>query len=126
MPAVNQVALLQLGPFYALTIMCYNNQVELHPCYPQNELLRFCHSKGIQLTAYCPLGQYNSPFFTDPMLLQAAEELSKTLSKNVSVSQLVLSWAVQRGTIVIPKSANETRLKQNIDVGFVEYFQGFC
>lgn len=92
------------------------NQVELHPCYPQNELLRWCNSKGIHLTAYCPLGQYRSPFFTDPVFTQAAEGLSKTLSREVTPAQLVLSWAVQRGTIVIPKSSSETRLKQNIDI----------
>jgi glycerol 2-dehydrogenase (NADP+) len=95
--------------------------VELHPCYPQNQLVEFCRSKGIQVTAYCPLGQYRSPFFTDPVLIQAAERLSKTLSREITISQLILSWAVQRGTIVIPKSSNETRLKQNIDVCIMKF-----
>lgn len=90
--------------------------MELHPCYPQNKLLEYCTSKGIHLTAYCPLGQYNSPFFSDPVFVEAAEHMSKALSKPITPSQLVLGWAVQRGTIVIPKSSNEERLKQNIDV----------
>ncbi|KAF8706619.1 Glycoside Hydrolase, partial [Rhizoctonia solani] len=92
------------------------NQVELHPCYPQNKLIEFCRSKGIYPTAYCPLGQYRSPFFSDPVFIRAAEQLSKELSREVTPSQLVLSWAVQRGTIIIPKSSNESRLKQNLDI----------
>ncbi|KAF8608380.1 putative GCY1-galactose-induced protein of aldo/keto reductase family [Ceratobasidium sp. AG-I] len=98
------------------TVVPAINQLELHPCYPRYELLEYCQSKGIHLTAYCPLGQYNSPFFSDPVFIEAAERVSKALSKPVAPSQLVLSWAVQRGTIVIPKSSNEDRLKQNIDI----------
>lgn len=32
------------------------NQVEMHPCWPQDELKAFCKEKGILLTAYSPLG----------------------------------------------------------------------
>ena len=53
------------------------------------------------------------------MFIEAAERVSKALSRPVTPSQLVLSWAVQRGTIVIPKSSNEARLKQNIDVSYM-------
>ncbi|CAE6364237.1 unnamed protein product [Rhizoctonia solani] len=90
------------------------NEVELNPCNPQHQLVEFCRSKGIQVIGYGPLGQYRAPFHTDPQLLQAAEKLGKMLSRKVAPSQLVLSWGVQRGTIVIPKS--EKRLKQNFEI----------
>lgn len=32
------------------------NQVELHPCLPQQDLLDYCKSKNIALTAFSPLG----------------------------------------------------------------------
>mmetsp|Transcript_41091 Transcript_41091/g.116207 ORF Transcript_41091/g.116207 Transcript_41091/m.116207 type:complete len:100 (+) Transcript_41091:3-302(+) len=31
-------------------------------------------------------------------------------------AQVVLRWAVQRGTAVVPKSANPERMRQNLDV----------
>lgn len=34
------------------------NQVEMHPCYPQNELKKYCEEKGILLTAYSPFGMF--------------------------------------------------------------------
>ncbi|CAE6475262.1 unnamed protein product [Rhizoctonia solani] len=88
--------------------------VELNPCNPQHTLVDFCRSKGIHVIGYGPLGQYRAPFHTDPVLVQAAEKLGKTLSRQIIPSQLVLSWGVQRGTIVIPKS--ERRLKQNFEI----------
>jgi glycerol 2-dehydrogenase (NADP+) len=85
-------------------------QVQLHPCLPDKPLLDYCKQKNILLTAYSPLGQVNSPFFKDETCLKVAEK------NGVTVGQVILSWAVQRGTVVIPKSAKEERLKQNFTV----------
>ncbi|PSS06486.1 hypothetical protein PHLCEN_2v3715 [Hermanssonia centrifuga] len=84
------------------------NQVQLHPCLPQFELKEYCESKGILLTAYSPFGQNNQLFFKDADIIRIAE------SHNASVAQVAVAWAVQRGTIVIPKSANVDRMKANI------------
>ncbi|CAE6526495.1 unnamed protein product [Rhizoctonia solani] len=90
------------------------NEVELNPCNPQHALVDFCKSKGIQVIGYGPLGQYRAPFYDDPVLVQVAEWMEDKTSKKVTPSQLVLSWGIQRGTIVIPKS--EKRLKQNFEI----------
>ncbi|KAF8501241.1 Aldo/keto reductase [Hysterangium stoloniferum] len=84
------------------------NQVELHPAYPSFGLLEYCKSKNILLTAYSPLGQYNTPFFSNTTLQEVAKK------EDCSVSQILISWAVQRGTIVIPKSEKEERIRDNI------------
>ncbi|KZT27226.1 Aldo/keto reductase [Neolentinus lepideus HHB14362 ss-1] len=89
------------------------NQVELHPCLPSNELKAFCESKGIVLTAYSPLGRptiTGTPpiFFNDKTIASIAQ------NNSASPAQIIVSWGVQRGTIVVPKSENVERMKANI------------
>lgn len=88
--------------------------MELHPCYPQHALLEYCKRKGILLTAYCPLGKSAtgaSHFFADPTLLEIASHY-----EGATVAQVVLGWAVQRGTVVVPKSERPARMRENITV----------
>jgi alcohol dehydrogenase (NADP+) len=96
------------------------NQVELHPYLPQHDLLGLCQEKGIVLMAHQPLGgrpvgvvraNADVPFPTeDPLILRLAEELKTT------PAQICLSWAVQRGVPVVPKSNKEDHLRQNLDL----------
>lgn len=90
------------------------NQVELHPCLPQAALRQLCAEKGVVLTAYSPIGQpvagQVSPLLTDEALTGVAGR------KGVTAAQVALSWAVQRGIVVVPKSENPERMKQNITV----------
>ncbi|TDL29124.1 Aldo/keto reductase [Rickenella mellea] len=86
------------------------NQVELHPALQQPELLAYCKSKGIHLTAYTPLGSGSSPFYKHDTFLAIAAKHDAT------VAQVLLSWGVQRGTAVVPKSENEHRMAQNISL----------
>ncbi|KAG7449622.1 Aldo/keto reductase [Guyanagaster necrorhizus] len=91
------------------TVIPATNQVECHPCLPQGDLKKYCDEKNIPLTAYSPLGQ--GPFLLNDTTIRAiAEEL------HVTAAQVLLSWAVQRGTVVIPKSENEERMTANIQL----------
>lgn len=85
------------------------NQVEMHPCLPQHDLLEFCGVRGILLTAYSPVGKHR--FANHPAIAEIAEAHSATNA------QVLLSWGLQRGTAVIPKTVNEDRLKENLEVG---------
>ncbi|TFK81028.1 Aldo/keto reductase [Polyporus arcularius HHB13444] len=89
------------------------NQVEVHPCLPSFELKQYCEDKGIVLTAYSPLGrpkEYDGKpvFLTDDDVVRIAK------AHDATPGQVALSWGVQRGTVVIPKSENPERIKQNI------------
>ncbi|KAE9403562.1 Aldo/keto reductase [Gymnopus androsaceus JB14] len=91
------------------------NQVEMHPFLPQNALKAFCDSQGILLTAYSPLGRPAGPeqaisIFNNATVKKLSEK------SNIDIGQLLLSWGVQRGTVVIPKTENETRMKQNLTI----------
>ncbi|KAJ7287280.1 Aldo/keto reductase [Mycena rebaudengoi] len=83
------------------------NQVELHPCLPQTQLKAYCEDKGILLAAYSPFGR-STTFMEDATIIGLADKLE------VSAAQVVISWAVQRGTVVIPKSENKERMTKNI------------
>ncbi|KAJ7782781.1 NADP-dependent oxidoreductase domain-containing protein [Mycena metata] len=85
-----------------------NNQVELHPCLPQDDLKTYCQAKGILLTAYSPLGRSKSFFAEQPLISALAEKY------NTTAAQIILSWGVQRGTVVVPKSEDEGRMLANI------------
>ncbi|KAI5117866.1 hypothetical protein M0805_006568 [Coniferiporia weirii] len=87
------------------------NQVELHPCFPQVELKKYCEDKGILLTAYSPFGQPAKDHMTllqEPTIAEIAQRTGS------SIGQVLVTWAVKRGTAVIPKSEKEERIKQNI------------
>ncbi|KAJ3703341.1 hypothetical protein LUZ61_007046 [Rhynchospora tenuis] len=92
------------------------NQVECHPVWRQEKLHAVCQSKGVHLTAYSPLGSPGSKFMKNndilerPVVVSVAEKLGKT------PAQVVLRWGIQSGHSVIPKSTNEERIKQNLDL----------
>ena len=100
------------------------NQVECQPFLNQRVLLDFCNANEIQLVAYSPLGSGDRPERmrggADPNLFEH-ELLVDLASKNkISVGELMLAWAVKRGTVVIPKSTNPGRLAQNLAVGEIQ------
>jgi diketogulonate reductase-like aldo/keto reductase len=84
------------------------NQVEFHPFLYQKELIDFCNKHGIVLEAYSPLAHGQK--LGDTTLADLAEKHKK------SVAQIMIRWSLQHGNVVIPKSKNPDRIKQNIDV----------
>lgn len=95
------------------------NQVELHPYNPQNELLDYCQDKGIRVTAYSPLGSGDRPDSMkqkdEPPLLENKIVISTAEKEGVSPAQFLIGWAMDRGTVVIPKSTNAGRIAQNLE-----------
>lgn len=95
------------------TVVPAVNQIEAHPYIQQPELKEFCESKGILIQAYSPLGnnQQNVPKTVDD---PAVQKLAK--DNGMDAGQMLYSWAVQRGTIVLPKSVTPSRIKSNLEV----------
>ncbi|XP_022752338.1 aldo-keto reductase family 4 member C8-like [Durio zibethinus] len=91
------------------------NQVELHPVWQQPKLHEYCQSKGIHLSGYSPLGSQRrdnvrKKVQENPVLKMVSEQLGK------SPAQVALRWGLQMGHTVLPKSTNEARLKENLDI----------
>jgi aldehyde reductase len=86
-------------------------QVESHPYLPQTELLEFCKEKGIVLLAFAPLGHGMRPGpLEDPVVLAIAKQTSLT------PAQVLLAWAIQRGTAILTTSKTPERIRENYDV----------
>ncbi len=85
------------------------NQVECHPLLNQNDLISFCRKNNIAVTAYSPLGAERSgaTLLENKVIVDMAERIQTT------PAQILLSWQMQRGIIVIPKSVKENRIHEN-------------
>ncbi|KAI9340975.1 NADP-dependent oxidoreductase domain-containing protein [Pilaira anomala] len=85
-------------------------QIELHPGLLQTELVDFCHKNKIAVTAYSPLGNNvygEERIVDDPTIVSIAKKLGK------SPAQVCISFAAQRGIVVIPKSVTPSRILEN-------------
>ncbi|ROT77152.1 hypothetical protein C7M84_004181 [Penaeus vannamei] len=93
-----------------------NHQVEIHAFHQQRELRAVCHKHNITMCAYGPLGApykektKEKTVLQDPVVTSIAARLGKT------PAQILLRHLIQLNIVVIPKSSNPERLKQNFQV----------
>ncbi len=86
-------------------------QVESHPYLPETELLEFCKQKRIVLLAFAPLGHGMKPgLLEDPVISAIAARVEKT------PAQVLLAWAVQRGTALLTTPRTADRARENFDI----------
>ncbi|MEZ5003734.1 MAG: aldo/keto reductase [Chitinophagales bacterium] len=95
------------------------NQLELHPLLQQNDMMDYCDQENIYLTAYSPLGSMDrNPAFKaadEPNLFEHPVIVEIARAHQCSTAQVLIRWAMQRGTAVIPKSVNANRIRQNFE-----------
>lgn len=84
------------------------NQVKCSPFNYPEVLYKFCIENGIAFEGYSPLTQGKR--LDDPILSDMSKKYNKT------TAQILIRWALQKGIIVIPKSQNRERIRQNINV----------
>src|ERR1700691_2855543 len=86
-------------------------QVESHPYLPEWELLDYCKSNGIVMQAFAALGHGIEPKLIDnPVITVIAKRVNKT------PAQVLLAWAVQRGTAPLTTATIARYIEENFDV----------
>ena len=86
-------------------------QLESHPYLPETEILDFCNLNGLVMLAFAPLGHGIKPgVLADPVVLAIANRVNKT------PAQVLLAWAVQRGTAILTTPKNLDRAKENFNI----------
>jgi alcohol dehydrogenase (NADP+) len=86
-------------------------QVESHPYLPETELLEFCKENGVVFLAFAPLGHGMRPgLLEDPVISGIAARVGKT------PAQVLLAWAMQRGTALLTTPRSAARARENFDI----------
>ena len=106
------------------------NQIELHPWCQKYDLVSFLREKGINIVAYSslvPLEGWRAKPNQDSakpqtMIEDGADSSSpfKRMSNKYGVSeaQILLKWGLQMGFVILPKSSDESRIRENFDLAF--------
>ncbi len=109
---LSDITLDQLRPLYeSARIKPAVVQVESHPYLPETELLDFCKKNGVALLAFAPLGHGMKPgLLEDPVISAIAARVGKT------PAQVLLAWAVQRGTALLTTPTTAARARENFNI----------
>ncbi|KAK7465411.1 hypothetical protein VKT23_005389 [Stygiomarasmius scandens] len=94
-------------------------QVEIHPYLTQEPLQKLCKTLGIAVTAYSSFGpqSYIELGVNKNVVGLLQHDLVGSIAQTAgkTPAQVLLRWATQQGIAVIPKSNDETRIKQNLE-----------
>jgi aldehyde reductase len=109
---LSDISLDELKPLYdSARIKPAVVQVEAHPYLPEAELLEFCKQTGIVFLAFAPLGHGARPGpLEDPVISAIAARVGKT------PAQVLLAWAVQRGTALLTTPRTAARAQENFNI----------
>jgi len=109
---LSDVGLDELKPIYdSARIKPAVIQAESHPYLPETELLDYCKQKGIVFLAFAPLGHGMRPgLLEDPVIAAIAARVGKT------PAQVLLAWAVQRGTALLTTPKTAARARESFDI----------
>ena len=86
----------QAGYGHLMMIGCFLAQVECHPYLAQNELIAHCQARGLEVTAYSPLGSSDRAWRdpAEPVLLEEPVVLALAEEHGRSPAQILLRYAI--------------------------------
>lgn len=86
------------------------NQVETHVFNQQITAQEYMEKYGCQIMSWGPFAEGKNGFFNNETLAEIGRKYGK------SVAQVALRYLLQRGVVLIPKSAHKERMEQNMDI----------
>jgi len=84
------------------------NQFEFNPFVFQKKISDYCMANDIVVEAYTPIARNHK--FNHPVIKEISGKYKKT------PAQILLRWSLQHNAIVIPKSSNPDRIKENSEI----------
>jgi len=85
------------------------DQLEIHPCYNQADIVAYCQANGIVVESWSPLA--NGKLMTEcDLLVELGEKYGRT------PAQIALRWNLQRGLLPLPRSVKPERIAENLDI----------
>lgn len=114
---VKAVGVSNFEPSQLVDLIAYNkvvpavNQIETN-LYCQRTIERtWLDKNNVAHMAYAPLGQSNrNEMYAEPSVVDIANKYHKT------AAQVLLRFLIQKGVIVIPRSANQEHINENFDI----------
>ena len=98
------------------------NEMELHPCFQQEELFQYCLSNKIQPIGFCPIGSPTRPDRdkADGDAVDIEHPVVQKIAKRLGVHPAVvcIKWAAQRGQVPIPFSVHSNEYMGNLESSF--------
>ena len=85
-------------------------QIESHPLFAQEDMLRFCKDNNIQMMAYTPTGRMNKRILQNGDITEIAQKHNK------SIAQVVMRWHHQRKVIPVVNTTSLAHLIENMDI----------
>lgn len=113
---VKAIGVSNFHPDRVMDIITFNevvpavNQIETHPFNQQIDTQKFLTENGVQIESWGPFAEGRNNLFQNELLLSIAAKTKKSLA------QVVLRWLTQRSVVVIPKSVNKERIKENFNI----------
>lgn len=86
------------------------NQIEINPFNQQTEAIAALKTEGIYPEAWAPFAEGKNGIFQNEILSEIGNKYNK------SVAQVIVRWLVEQEIVVLAKSTNPDRMKENIDV----------
>ena len=87
------------------------NQILLHIANTDMELVDYCKANGILVEAYSPIAHGEA--LKNPAIATMAAKYGAT------PAQLCIKYAIQLGTVALPKTDNPVHMESNADVDFI-------